>query len=69
MLRPDDDPNLDGEHHGSAYKRGWYRYAQKDLRRRARPQGARAALAHLLRRLGAHARATCAAAARACAPR
>jgi acyl-homoserine lactone acylase PvdQ len=33
MLRPDDDPNLDGEHHGSAYNGGWYHYAQKDLRR------------------------------------
>ena len=29
----DDDPNLDGEHHGSAYQNGWYGYAQKDLRR------------------------------------
>jgi hypothetical protein len=29
----DDDPNLDGEHHGSAYQTGWYHYAQKDLRR------------------------------------
>jgi Penicillin amidase len=29
----DDDPNLDGEHHGSAYQTGWYGYAQKDLRR------------------------------------
>jgi hypothetical protein len=29
----DDDPNLDGEHHGSAYNGGWYHYAQKDLRR------------------------------------
>ena len=29
----DDDPNLDGEHHGSAYQNGWYHYAQKDLRR------------------------------------
>ena len=29
----DDDPNLDGEHHGSAYQMGWYGYAQKDLRR------------------------------------
>jgi acyl-homoserine lactone acylase PvdQ len=33
ILRPDDDPNLDGEHHGSAYNGGWYHYAQKDLRR------------------------------------
>jgi acyl-homoserine lactone acylase PvdQ len=33
LLRPDDDPNLDGEHHGSAYNGGWYHYAQKDLRR------------------------------------
>jgi hypothetical protein len=32
-LRPDDDPNLDGAHHGSAYNGGWYHYAQKDLRR------------------------------------
>jgi hypothetical protein len=29
----DDDPNLHGEHHGSAYQTGWYHYAQKDLRR------------------------------------
>jgi len=29
----DDDPNLNGEHHGSAYQTGWYHYAQKDLRR------------------------------------
>ena len=29
----DDDPNLQGEHHGSAYQTGWYGYAQKDLRR------------------------------------
>jgi hypothetical protein len=29
----DDDPNLDGAHHGSAYQMGWYGYAQKDLRR------------------------------------
>jgi acyl-homoserine lactone acylase PvdQ len=29
----DDDPNLDGEHHGSAFQAGWYHYAQKDLRR------------------------------------
>jgi hypothetical protein len=29
----DDDPNLNGEHHGSAYQTGWYGYAQKDLRR------------------------------------
>ena len=29
----DDDPNLNGEHHGSAYQMGWYGYAQKDLRR------------------------------------
>jgi hypothetical protein len=33
MIRQDDDPNLDGEHHGSAYQTGWYHYAQKDLRR------------------------------------
>jgi hypothetical protein len=28
----DDDPNLGGQHHGSAYQMGWYHYAQKDLR-------------------------------------
>jgi acyl-homoserine lactone acylase PvdQ len=33
MLRPDDDPNLDGSHLGSAYNGGWYHYAQEDLRR------------------------------------
>jgi acyl-homoserine lactone acylase PvdQ len=33
MIRQDDDPNLEGEHHGSAYQNGWYGYAQKDLRR------------------------------------
>ena len=33
LLPQDDDPNLDGEHHGSAYQNGWYAYAQKDLRR------------------------------------
>jgi acyl-homoserine lactone acylase PvdQ len=33
LERQDDDPNLDGEHHGSAYQTGWYHYAQKDLRR------------------------------------
>jgi acyl-homoserine lactone acylase PvdQ len=33
LLAQDDDPNLDGEHHGSAYQNGWYAYAQKDLRR------------------------------------
>ena len=33
MIAQDDDPNLDGEHHGSAYQTGWYGYAQKDLRR------------------------------------
>ena len=33
LIRQDDDPNLDGEHHGSAYQTGWYHYAQKDLRR------------------------------------
>jgi hypothetical protein len=33
MIQQDDDPNLDGEHHGSAYQNGWYGYAQKDLRR------------------------------------
>jgi hypothetical protein len=33
LIRQDDDPNLDGAHHGSAYQTGWYHYAQKDLRR------------------------------------
>jgi hypothetical protein len=33
LIRQDDDPNLEGEHHGSAYQTGWYHYAQKDLRR------------------------------------
>ncbi len=33
LISQDDDPNLDGEHHGSAYQGGWYGYAQKDLRR------------------------------------
>jgi acyl-homoserine lactone acylase PvdQ len=33
LLQLDDDPNLDGVHHGSAYQTGWYSYAQKDLRR------------------------------------
>jgi hypothetical protein len=33
LIALDDDPNLDGEHHGSAYQAGWYGYAQKDLRR------------------------------------
>ena len=33
LLPQDDDPNLNGEHHGSAYQVGWYGYAQKDLRR------------------------------------
>jgi hypothetical protein len=33
LLRPDDDPNFDGQHVGSAYIAGWYHYAQKDLRR------------------------------------
>jgi acyl-homoserine lactone acylase PvdQ len=33
MIAQDDDPNLNGEHHGSAYQTGWYGYAQKDLRR------------------------------------
>jgi acyl-homoserine lactone acylase PvdQ len=33
LIRHDDDPNLEGEHHGSAYQNGWYGYAQKDLRR------------------------------------
>jgi hypothetical protein len=33
LIAHDDDPNLDGEHHGSAYQSGWYGYAQKDLRR------------------------------------
>jgi acyl-homoserine lactone acylase PvdQ len=33
LIAHDDDPNLDGEHHGSAYQTGWYGYAQKDLRR------------------------------------
>ena len=33
LIQQDDDPNLDGEHHGSAYNGGWYHYAQKDLRR------------------------------------
>jgi len=33
LIAQDDDPNLDGEHHGSAYQTGWYGYAQKDLRR------------------------------------
>jgi acyl-homoserine lactone acylase PvdQ len=33
LIAQDDDPNLDGEHHGSAYQTGWYHYAQKDLRR------------------------------------
>ena len=33
IMAQDDDPNLDGEHHGSAYQLGWYGYAQKDLRR------------------------------------
>ena len=38
MLRPDNDPNNHGAHLGSAYQGGWYHYAQKDLRRAARPQ-------------------------------
>ena len=50
ILRPDDDPNLHGEHHGSAYQGGWYGYAQKDLRRVLRRRRARQALARLLRR-------------------
>jgi hypothetical protein len=33
IITQDDDPNLDGAHHGSAYQIGWYHYAQKDLRR------------------------------------
>jgi len=33
FLRPDDDPNLDGAHLGSAYNGGWYHYVQQDLRR------------------------------------
>jgi acyl-homoserine lactone acylase PvdQ len=33
LIPQDDDPNLDGEHHGSAYQNGWYGYARKDLRR------------------------------------
>jgi hypothetical protein len=33
LIRQDDDPNLEGAHHGSAYQTGWYHYAQKDLRR------------------------------------
>jgi acyl-homoserine lactone acylase PvdQ len=33
LIQQDDDPNLDGEHHGSAYQNGWYGYARKDLRR------------------------------------
>ena len=53
-------PNNHGDHLGSAWQDGWYSYALKDLRmlrRQARPrplrpadQGARAVLAHLLRR-------------------
>jgi len=33
FIRPDDDPNLDGSHLGSAYNGGWYHYVQQDLRR------------------------------------
>ena len=69
MIAQDDDPNLDGEHHGSAYQTGWYGYAQKDLRRRARPQGARQVLSCLLRRREAAPRARGASAIRACARR
>ncbi len=29
---PDDEPNVDGAHLGSAYNGGWYGYVQKDLR-------------------------------------
>jgi acyl-homoserine lactone acylase PvdQ len=46
MIRPDDDPNLDGAHLGSAYNGGWYHYAEKDLRRvlgRRRLRGLRGA--------------------------
>ena len=32
ILPQDDDPHLDGAHHGSAYQNGWYGYVQKDLR-------------------------------------
>ena len=31
-IAQDDDPNLDGEHHGSAYQNGWYGFVSKDLR-------------------------------------
>ena len=47
----DDDPNLHGEHHGSAYQMGWYGYAQKDLRRLLGRRRARTAVAGVLRRL------------------
>jgi hypothetical protein len=33
FIRPDDDPNLNGAHLGSAYDGGWYHYVQQDLRR------------------------------------
>jgi acyl-homoserine lactone acylase PvdQ len=33
MLDPDDEPNAEGTHVGSAYNGGWYAYANKDLRR------------------------------------
>jgi hypothetical protein len=33
FLRPDNDPNWDGAHLGSAYDGGWYHYVQQDLRR------------------------------------
>jgi hypothetical protein len=32
MLLPDNDPNGDGAHLGSAYDGGWYHYVQQDLR-------------------------------------
>ena len=32
MIDPDDEPNVHGEHLGSAYNGGWYGYVQKDLR-------------------------------------
>jgi len=32
MVDPDDEPNVHGQHLGSAYNGGWYGYVQKDLR-------------------------------------
>ncbi len=52
MIAQDDDPNLDGEHHGSAYQNGWYALRAEGPEAAARPPSPREAVARLLRRLG-----------------